>query len=130
MAVKLHRCGNIWVKISGHPLRLAPRAEISIYRLVQEALRTVAVHAAARRADVALRFEGSWIEVEVRDDGRGFETAAFDRQSSDGRLHLGLESMRRRAESLGGQLEVWSRAGGGTSVKARIPFEGQLGRPA
>jgi signal transduction histidine kinase len=117
--------------ISGHPLRLAPRAEISVYRLVQEALRNVAVHAAATRADVALRFEGAWIEVEVRDDGRGFEVAAFDRsQGSDGRLHLGLESMRRRAESLGGQLEVWSPAGGGTSVRATIPFGGQLGRPA
>jgi signal transduction histidine kinase len=118
------------VTISGHPLRLAPRAEISVYRLVQEALRNVAVHAAAKRADVALRFEGAWIEVEVSDDGRGFEVAAFDRvQGSDGRLHLGLESMRRRAESLGGQLEVWSRAGGGASVRATIPYGGQFGRP-
>jgi len=117
------------VEITGHPLRLAPRAEISIYRLVQEALRNVAVHAGASAADVALRFEDSRFEVEVRDDGRGFEVAALDRgQNSDGRLHLGLESMRRRAESLGGQLEVWSRPGAGTAIRARIPVEATGGR--
>ena len=110
------------VDIVGRPARLTPRAEISLYRLVQEALRNVAVHADARRVEVRLHFDLGHVNVELHDDGRGFDPAAFERgQGGDGRLHLGLESMRRRVESLAGQWQLSSVPGTGTTIRARVP---------
>jgi len=110
------------VDIVGRPARLNHRAEISLYRLVQEALRNVAVHADARRVDVRVQFDPGHVNVEMHDDGRGFDPAAFERiQGGDGRLHLGLESMRRRVESLAGTWQLSSAPGKGTTIRARVP---------
>jgi signal transduction histidine kinase len=112
------------VDIDGRPARLAPRAEISLYRLVQEALRNVAVHSGASRVDVRVWFEAGQVNVELRDDGRGFDPAGVERlRGSDGRMHLGLESMRRRVESLAGQWQLSSAPGRGTVIRARVPVE-------
>jgi signal transduction histidine kinase len=118
------------VEVSGRPVRLPARAEISLYRIVQEALQNVAVHAHAARVEVRVGFtaDGEAAEVVVRDDGRGFDPADVARfdlaEASAGgrrRQHLGLESMRRRVESLGGQWELSSRPGAGTTIRARVP---------
>ena len=110
------------VDVVGRPARLTPRTEISLYRLVQEGLRNVAVHADARRVDVRLHFDPGHVNVELHDDGRGFDPGALERgQGGDGRLHLGLESMRRRVESLAGQWQLNSAPGNGTTIRARVP---------
>jgi signal transduction histidine kinase len=110
------------VSIGGRPARLSARAEISLYRLVQEALRNVAVHAGATRVDVRVQFEPGHVEMELSDDGRGFDPAGVDRlESGGGRLHLGLESMRRRVESLAGEWQLRSAPGRGTVIRARVP---------
>ena len=110
------------VAIEGRPARLDARAEISLYRLVQEALRNVAVHAAASRVDVRVRFGADQVELEVADDGRGFDPAGVGRlEAGAGRLHLGLESMRRRVESLAGEWRLTSAAEQGTTLRARVP---------
>jgi signal transduction histidine kinase len=62
---------------------------------------------------VELRVERGWLWLRVADDGRGFDPAA----ESEGH---GLPSMRRRALSLGGTLEVTPRPGGGTEVRLKI----------
>jgi signal transduction histidine kinase len=112
------------VDIGGRPARLTPRAEISLYRLVQEALRNVAVHSGAARVDVRMHFDPHHVHVELRDDGRGFDPAGVDRlQGNGGRMHLGLESMRRRVESLAGEWQLSSAPGQGTVIRARVPLE-------
>ncbi len=112
------------VEVVGRPARLPARTEISLYRIVQEALQNVAVHARADRADVVLTFDADAgrVDVVVRDNGRGFDPGAIDRPfTRNGRHHLGLESMRRRVESLAGQWELTSRSGGGTTIRVRVP---------
>ena len=110
------------VDIAGRPARLSPRAEISLYRLVQEALRNVAVHSGAGRVDLRLHFDDGHVDVELSDDGRGFDPSGLDRlPGTDGRMHLGLESMRRRVESLAGHWQLHSAPGEGTVITARVP---------
>lgn len=113
------------VEVSGRPVRLGDRAETSLYRLVQEALKNVAVHAGARQAVVRLVFDPAQrgVTVSVTDDGRGFDPADVDRRAATGgRHHLGLGSMRRRVESLAGRWSVSSEPGVGTTVQAQVPL--------
>lgn len=90
-----------------------------IYRVVQESLHNVVRHASASKVTVVFRDEGGAgaevVVVEIADDGSGFDPGPV----GDG--HLGLITMRERAEDLGGSLEVRSRRGGGTRVILRVP---------
>jgi signal transduction histidine kinase len=91
--------------------RLEPECETVIYRLVQEALNNVAKHAHAQHATVKLGRVSGQIQVEVRDDGDG-----FDPELTDG--GFGLMGMRERAALVGGTVEIDSRPGEGTAVRA------------
>jgi signal transduction histidine kinase len=86
--------------------------ELSVYRLVQEALTNVRKHANASRADVFLRFGEDTLGVEIVDDGVG-DTGG------DGQ---GLVGMRERVAMLGGELEHGSRPDGGYRVAATLPI--------
>ncbi len=93
---------------------LSSDEERSVYRLVQEALTNVVKHAAAERAEVRTRTDGGAVEIEVRDDGSGFDPAL-----GPGR---GLLGMRERVEMLGGTLKIDSRPGEGTRVSSTLPL--------
>jgi signal transduction histidine kinase len=112
------------VEVTGRPVRLGDRAETSLYRLAQEALKNVAVHSGARHAVVRLAFDADegCLTIAVTDDGRGFDAADAERRPVPGRQHLGLGSMRRRVESLGGRWAVRSTPGGGTTVQGCVPL--------
>ena len=89
-----------------------------VLRVVQEALQNVRKHAAATNVVVATGLEdGQWV-LEVRDDGRGFDTGAV---AARGRRNFGLQFMRERAELVGAQFEVRSRPEAGTVVRLAIP---------
>ncbi len=88
--------------------------ESTIYRLVQEALTNVAKHAQATRVEVHVRDPGSHLEVLVHDDGTGFDP---HRRSSG----FGLVGMRERLALVRGTLDIETRPGGGTTLRARIP---------
>lgn len=95
--------------------RLKPELETTIYRLVQEALTNVAKHARADQSWVVVREDDGSIDVEVRDDGSGFDPD----QSSNG---FGVQGMRERVALAGGTLHFVS-AGPGTRVRAKIPVD-------
>ena len=91
----------------------------ALYRIAQEALVNVKKHAAATRVDIELRSVGSGCRVRIQDDGRGFDVEATDSRPG----HLGLVSMRERAQIAGGWWLVRSPAEGGTVVEFWLPFE-------
>ena len=95
--------------------RPTPILETAVYRLVQEALNNVSKHSMARRADIAVRTTRGAIEIEIRDDGVGFEPSLV-------REGFGLVGMRERAALLGGTLDVDSTRGSGTRIRAEIPL--------
>ncbi|MGH3281021.1 MAG: ATP-binding protein [Trebonia sp.] len=106
---------------------LPEAASDNIYRVVQEALHNVVRHAAAAAVTVSFR-DGTGtradaeVVVEVADDGTGFDPGHV----GDG--HLGLITMRERAEDLGGHLEVRSGRGAGTRVILRVPRPAERGQ--
>jgi signal transduction histidine kinase len=94
---------------------LSANAESMLYRAIQEALANVAKHSAARRVEVTVRSRERAIEAIVRDDGVGFEAES----TSSG---FGLIGMRERAMLVGGELEVQTAPGAGTSVRFVMPL--------
>jgi two-component system NarL family sensor kinase len=90
-------------------------AEVTVFRVVQEALVNVQKHAQASRVVIRLEQQGESLLVGVADDGRGLSANG---NSGPG---AGLLSMRERAELLGGTLNLNDRPGGGTDLIARIP---------
>ena len=95
--------------------RPAPLLETAVYRLVQEALNNVSKHSLAERAALRVHESDSHIEIEVSDEGVGFDPNLV-------REGFGLVGMRERAALLGGTLSVDSKQGSGTSIRAEIPL--------
>jgi two-component system, NarL family, sensor histidine kinase DegS len=97
---------------------LSEAAQTVVLRVVQEALQNVRKHAGATNVVVATSLDdGEWV-LEVRDDGRGFDTGAV---AARGRRNFGLQFMRERGELVGARFEVRSRPGAGTVVRLVIP---------
>ncbi|HEY7075225.1 MAG TPA: MASE1 domain-containing protein [Solirubrobacteraceae bacterium] len=105
------------------PLPIGRHAEAELFAIAREALANVFKHAGASAVSVLCEVRGSAVVVEIRDDGRGFVAGAAHAGS------FGLESMRGRAEDIGGRLEIASRRGGPTVVRAAVPVERDGSRP-
>ncbi|CAA9317528.1 MAG: ATP-binding region, ATPase-like [uncultured Frankineae bacterium] len=105
---------DVRFEVDGELAALPAAVEVAAYRIVQEALTNVARHAAASRACVRLRSDGTALELTVADDGRGLPLPRTP--------GVGTASMRERAEELGGRCEVQTAASGGTVVRAVLPL--------
>jgi len=103
---------------SGVPLALGAEGERSLLMIIREALQNAVRHAAPKNLSVRLSFNRSGLQVEVEDDGCGFDPSII--HSSNGR-HYGLIGMRERAEKLGGEFLLTSSPGRGTQVRLSIP---------
>ncbi|HVA38068.1 MAG TPA: sensor histidine kinase [Candidatus Dormibacteraeota bacterium] len=95
--------------------------EIALYRIVQEALNNARKHAQAHNLSVLMRTRGDRLAVEIRDDGRGFDSRAM-RRYRNAAAHFGVAGMKERAKLLGGTLAVRSAPGHGTSIRVIIPL--------
>jgi signal transduction histidine kinase len=106
---------------AGAPLALGAEGERGLTMLVREALQNAVRHAAPRQVSVTLRFEREMVDVEIADDGCGFDVAI----KSSGGHHYGLIGMRERVAKLGGELRITSAQGEGTQVRLRVPASGK-----
>jgi signal transduction histidine kinase len=104
---------RVTLETSGSPIALGSGAELTVYRLVQEALTNTLKHAGPQaQATVRLRYEPDGIDVEVTDDGRGRA-----RVSAGGQ---GLSGMRERAAVYGGSIDAGPAADGGWRIHTRL----------
>ena len=101
------------------PLVLAPALEHALLRITQEALANAVRHAGAGVIRVWLRAADGQVELDVTDDGHGFDPGQPDPGG------LGLRAMRDRAAEQGGTLTVDTTPGAGTTVRARFPGIGR-----
>ena len=116
-------CEDLQVK-SGIPIDfqvrelppLAFEAELTAFHVAREALQNAVAHAGAQRICVAVGGKEYQVEVEVVDDGRGFDEREVDRTR-----HFGLGVMRERISLAGGTLEIVQLPSGGSRVAATIP---------
>jgi signal transduction histidine kinase len=97
------------------PVRLDAAAELTVYRLVQEAITNISKYARAHHVWLTMATRDGRVEVTVRDDGAGFDPAVAPRSA------YGLVGMRFRAEAAGGTLAVTSAPGQGTLLTLRLP---------
>jgi signal transduction histidine kinase len=105
----------------GDDLTLAPRSEIHLIRVIQEALTNVRKHSGARSVVVRVSASGPAVTFVVEDDGHGFDMTEVP-PDRDG---FGLHSMSERMRLLNGSLTIDSRPGRGTRVIATVPAPGR-----
>lgn len=103
------------VQMALQPVTLSADAELTVFRLVQEALTNIAKHAQARQVTVRTGMNQGWVEVEVADDGLGFD---LGRVQPD---RHGLLGMRYRVQAERGELHLDAAPGRGTRLLARLP---------
>ena len=118
-AAALAARSGLSITVTGPPERLplAPEAEEHLYRLTLEAMNNAVKHAGAGELAVCVTLSGDLLEVTVSDDGCGFDPA--DPRPG----HLGLHTMRERAEAVGGSLELQAQPSAGTIVRCRVPAQ-------
>jgi two-component system, NarL family, sensor histidine kinase UhpB len=88
--------------------------QLVLYRVTQEALNNVARHSGASSVEVDIVREDGTVELEVSDDGAGFESGTEERG-------IGLDGMAERARLVNGNFQIDARPGRGTTLKLRVP---------
>ena len=98
---------------------LSQEVQVVLYRIAQESLTNILRHAKASHLSLILRQDAEKIVMIIEDDGIGFDPG--NPNIRNGERHLGLISIRERAEILGGTLDVYTAPGEGTSIHVSIP---------
>lgn len=107
---------SIKSRFKGDAPPMSSRLEMGVYRIVQEAFQNVSKHAAAQHASFLLRFSPSEIQLQIQDNGKGFE---LDHISGG----FGLIGMNERARLLGGTFQIESELGKGTNITVHLPVK-------
>jgi PAS domain S-box-containing protein len=107
------------VKVEDGEVRLAEDRSIVLFRILQESLTNISRHANARNVEISLRRDGTNVRLDIKDDGRGFDTEAAGKKKT-----FGLLGIRERVIMLHGSLSITSSPGEGTQVSVSIPVNG------
>lgn len=105
-------------KIMGEEKRVSSPVEISLFRIIQEALKNAEKHGQATVINIIMEFRPKFVSAMIEDNGCGFDVSAKEENKDN----IGLFAMRERAELLGGELSIKSEVGKGTKVYIRVPL--------
>jgi signal transduction histidine kinase len=100
--------------------KVSRNIETVLYRIVQEGLTNVIRHANANLVKIELELREKQLYLMITDNGKGFDPAKISPPT--GTRHLGLISMHERAELIGGQMEMYSKIGEGTTIEVKVPL--------
>jgi signal transduction histidine kinase len=112
---------NVETAIDGEPVPLDPQTERTLLLVGREALRNSVSHGKPARISVRVAFEATRVRMEVRDDGKGFDSDISNLASNG---HFGIIGMRERVEQVGGAFALHSRPGKGTVVTVSFRVQG------
>ncbi len=112
---------KIKVNVEGEDRDLPAPVKTGLFRIVQEALTNVVKHANAEKVEVRLVFEIDSVQLEVSDDGSGFNPEILSMDSS--RPSWGLAGMEERAALFNGRFQLESAEGEGTRVRVIVPYQ-------
>lgn len=110
-----------WQCVALRPESLSDTLSVTLYRLCQEAVNNVVKYAQASTLQISFVLEKEHVELEIRDNGKGFAVAALMATSSSG---FGLRGMQERVEALGGKITIKSRTQPpvqGTHIHIQLP---------
>lgn len=111
---------RVSLKVSAMIEQSSGSIRTALFRIAQEALTNVGRHANASQAEVSIQCQDGIIQMEIKDDGQGFEADEKMNQTTHNRL--GLLGMRERVEMVGGNFGIKSAPGTPTIVRVVIPF--------
>ena len=121
-----HRLGELGIKtrveVTGEERKLSSLMETALFRVVQEAITNIVKHAKARHVVLSVEFKDSTLNIEVEDDGRGFDMEAISLRADKGQ-ELGLLGMRERVTLLEGEFHIESKPGSGTRLTIEVPLD-------
>ncbi|MGB3634883.1 MAG: sensor histidine kinase [Rubrobacteraceae bacterium] len=124
----LERVSTRWSEETGVPAiltttgdyeQLPQELQVTLLRVAQEALSNIRKHADPSRATLTLSYLEDLVVLDIQDDGKGFASNTTANDSEGG---FGLQAMRERVESLGGQLLIESAPGEGTTLVVQLPL--------
>ncbi len=101
---------------------IRPIISLTVFRLVQEAINNIKKHAEAGSVSINLEFLERELNLNILDDGKGFDTKELNTRREDINSGFGLYSMRERVELLKGKFEVNSTIGKGTKLSITVPL--------
>jgi signal transduction histidine kinase len=111
---------RIELELEEPQLSLKPEAENAIFRILQEGLNNMVKHSHCERGRVCLRNDNGVLELQMSDDGLGFDVESIRTKAPQS---YGLLGMQERVDYLGGELRISSRPGEGTLITVRVPLE-------
>lgn len=109
---------GLQIEIALEPVVTDEARQLTIYRMVQESLTNIAKYAEATEATIVMKDYGNHVEVEVADNGKGFDITRIPSATH------GLAGMRHRVETAKGKLTILSSPGQGTRLTAMLPIKG------
>ena len=110
---------KIKLTFHGPEKRLSPQIEITVFRVIQEAITNIIRHSHATMASIVIEVKDSEVIAVVGDNGVGFDT----RESLAHADSLGLRGMKERVDIIGGKLEIESSTGHGTCLRISLPLD-------
>ena len=114
-------CGlNTALSITGEPYRIESRKELILFRIYQEVINNIIKHANANRISVNLNFTKDRVELDIADDGKGFDIASINKPEGEG--GLGLRNMQNRSNLIGAKFSIASN-NHGTSIHMILPVD-------
>jgi len=115
---------DVVLKISGQEQELSSITSVTLYRILQEACNNALKHSKANKIYIRISFFDDFIELDVDDNGVGFDLQVIEERSQEDFLHgFGLSTMRERAKLLSGTFSINSRPGFGTKIHVSVPLK-------
>jgi len=108
-------------ELNGEEKKLSGEKEIVLYRIIQESLNNIIKHAKASFIKIVLSFSDSQLNIEIADDGSGFERVDVGERN----IYLngaGIKNMQRRANLIGGCFDIKSVPSSGTTISLKVPY--------
>ncbi len=112
---------DVDLKFSRFPKSLSPEVEVTMYRIIQEALSNVAKHSEATRLTIRCAKEHSHLALQIKDNGKGTEHSDLGVGSVEG-FGMGLLNMKERAAYVGGSVSIHSSLKKGMEISVQLPF--------
>ncbi len=100
------------------PEKINSDKDLIVFRILQEILNNIIKHANASAVTIQLKYGNQFLQLQTYDNGKGFDPASLTRDQKG----MGLHNINRRAEIIGGQVEIQSQASKGTTITMFIPY--------
>ncbi|MSS62954.1 sensor histidine kinase [Velocimicrobium porci] len=103
-------------------VKVLPVINLTLFRIIQEAYNNTRKHAKAGHFDITITYDKDEIELEISDDGIGFQLALLQKENKTNNRNFGLSIMKERVDLLTGTMEVMSEQENGTKILIKVPI--------